>query len=297
MLPDQAQRRVGPERRPPDHELVQHHAQRIQIRALVPLAALHDLRRDVSRGPAQRGVRVRPRHRRAQLQRLRRRLRDPRQPEVHHHHAAVLAQLDVGRLDVAVHHPARMRRLQRRQHAVRDPERLLQRRRAASQPRRQRLALEQLHHDEEVAVALLQRVRARHVHVRHALRQLDLAAQPRALPAVAGQRDVDELQRHRLVDQAVVRLVDRAHAARAQHGAHPIAPAQHGARRHRPLTFTTRPRGPRRIQRGPVGQLLRRRHSAAARERRGRQGVGMHVRAAPLVVPAHLQSLLLTGRP
>ena len=60
--------------------------------------------------------------------------------------AAVGADQDVARLDVAVHEPALVRRLQRPRGLLEQPQRLVRVDRAAGDERGQRLAADQLHH-------------------------------------------------------------------------------------------------------------------------------------------------------
>ena len=64
--------------------------------------------------------------------------------------------------------PARVNRAERREYRERDVDALGERNRPARQPRRQRLAFEQFHRDEQLAVGLADLVQLADVGVRHA---------------------------------------------------------------------------------------------------------------------------------
>ena len=94
------------ERQPPGDGLVEHAAERVQIRARIAELPSHLLRRH---------VRGRPGRRRRRPRCARGRRRSPREsrPEVHQHGRAVAAQEYVRRLEVAVHDAARVQERER----------------------------------------------------------------------------------------------------------------------------------------------------------------------------------------
>ena len=76
-----------------------------------------------------------------------------RETEVEQLHA-VRREEDVGGLQVAMDNPARVNRVERREDGERDVGAPGERNRSAGQARRERLAIEQLHGDEQLAVRL-----------------------------------------------------------------------------------------------------------------------------------------------
>ena len=115
-VPDQGDRAVVPlPGVPPREQLEGHHAPGELVGATVEVPPLHLLRRHVSHRSDHR---ARARERRDPGCRRRRRridghVRASRDAEIQHLHDAVLAQHDVLGLDVAMHEPGRVRRLQR----------------------------------------------------------------------------------------------------------------------------------------------------------------------------------------
>ena len=83
-----------------------------------------------------------------------------RQAEVEHLHRAVRRQLDVRRLQVAVHDAFLVRLLESLRHLLRDPARLVERDRAALESRGEVLPLHQLHH-QHVGLRAVRERRAR----------------------------------------------------------------------------------------------------------------------------------------
>ena len=130
---------------------------------------------------------------------------------------AALRDEDVRRLDVAVHDAARVRGLE----GIGD---LRRRDRAASracsgpaaEPVPQRLALEQLHGDERLALVLADVVDRADVGVLERGGRAGLALQPLERLRVPAQLLRQELQRHAAAELQVLRLVDDAHAAAAE---------------------------------------------------------------------------------
>ena len=192
-------------------QLVQHHAEREHIGALIDLLSRQLLGRHVARRADQRPD-----------------LRDPdlvaaaRDPEIGDHDA-IRPPLDhhVVRLEVAVDHPRLVRR--------RQPGAQLDRQTAQPPPRHrraelagQRRAVDQLHRQEPVGAVLTDVEHPRHVAVLDPPGQLDLAAEP--LDRVVGQPAAQHLERDPLVELGVERLVDPPHRPRPEPAHDAIAP-------------------------------------------------------------------------
>ena len=135
----------------------------------------------------------------------------PRQPEVEQFNA-VRSDEDVGRLQIAVNDAALMQRGQRTQHSESDRQRLGHAQRAAAQLFGERLALEQLHCNEQLALVLPYLVNLADVGM------VDARGRPGFAPETLPRRLVARERRHRLdgdaaVEAFVARGVDDTHSA------------------------------------------------------------------------------------
>ena len=154
-----------------------------------------------------------------------------REAEVEQLHA-VGREEDVRRLQVAVHDPARVERLERGQHRERDRHRLRHAQRPALQPLAERLAFEQLHRDEELPLVLADVVELADVRVVDARRGPGLALEALARGLVSAQR-AHRLERDGAVEPLVARGVDDPHAALAELAGHLVVRDPRGHRRRR----------------------------------------------------------------
>jgi hypothetical protein len=211
------------------HHLVEHRAEREEIGARVDRLAERLLRRHVGDG-AERHARAR------QLGRLvgpavgvvgRRERRlvlgELGEPEVEHLELARGAHEQVRRLDVAMNDAALMRRVERAGHLHRQVDGLRDGDRAGLQQLLDALALAQLHHDERLAVVLLDVVDDADVRVVERGGELGLAVEARERRGLGRQPRRQELERDVAAELHVVRAVHDAHAAGAQLGLDAIA--------------------------------------------------------------------------
>ena len=131
---------------PPGHGLVQDRGRRKQVGARVDLGSPDLLRRHVARRPDDE---ARPREVGPGLDGAGQLLRErPGEAEVEDLHA-VGRDEHVRGLEVAMHDAGGMERLERREDPAREGHRLVDRERAAGEPRRERFSREQLHRDVE----------------------------------------------------------------------------------------------------------------------------------------------------
>ncbi len=154
--------------------------------------------------------------------------RRERDAEVGHQRRAVVQQ-DVLRLDVAVHHPVPVRVVQRARHLVGDPDRVGHRQLLlAGEPVAQRLALDERHDVEQVAVGLARVEQRQDVRVLQVGRELDLGQEPLGADH---RRELgpQHLERHPPVVADVLGQVDGRHAAGADLALEAIAVRQGGS--------------------------------------------------------------------
>lgn len=139
-------------------------------------------------------------------------------------------QEHVGRLEIAVHDAARVQRRQGRQDAEPDRDGLGDRKTSAFQAVRQRLALEQLHRDEEPTLVVANLVDLAHVRVIDTRGGPGFAPEspaPRLFLSARGLRRDGKHARHRLqgnrpLEALVARLVHDAHPALAELAHHGV---------------------------------------------------------------------------
>jgi hypothetical protein len=118
----------------------------------------------------------------------------------------------IRRLQIAVHDPPPVQRVERAQDAQRGLDRLAQRQRPVSQPPIERLATQQLHDDEDVAVDLPDVEDLADAGMVDAGRGPGLAPQARAR-VIAARGRADGLDRDLALQPRIARPVDLAHAA------------------------------------------------------------------------------------
>ena len=230
-LGDDPQVVVGAERHLAGQALVKEHAQRPDVGAMVQvLLAARLLGRHVERRSEQQagvgqtiaGVPFVA----ARLDRL----RDAEVDDLDEVGVAALDQVDVLGFDVAVEDPLGVRGAERAGDLAGDPQAALDRqRRLAHRQLGQRLAVEELHHDERAAV--VGGAEVRHVDdvlVADGAREARLLQQARDEVALGVELLEQDLDRDALADDGVGRLVDRAHPALADPPDNLIPPGQHG---------------------------------------------------------------------
>jgi hypothetical protein len=119
-------------------------------------------------------------------------------------------------LEIAVQHARRVCRRHPAGDRLRDPGVRVHRDRPVVEHARERAGVEQLHREVVQSRVLAEVERADDVRAGHAPRELDLLLEPLERARLPEQVAAHDLERDRLVERAVVRLVDLAHAARAQ---------------------------------------------------------------------------------
>jgi hypothetical protein len=151
--------------------------------------------------------------------------------EVHEAGVAARVEHDVGGLEVAVHDARLVHRLQALRHLHRE---VVGQVGVEGAPLAQQAlevrALHELHRDEEEATVLAVVVYGADVAVAHAPGQLDLRAEPLRHLGVLGEVGPQDLDGHHLVQHAVARAVDHAHAPAPDQALHLVAAVEDGAR-------------------------------------------------------------------
>ena len=220
VLGDHDQRVVAGERQPAGDQLVEHHAQRVEIGAAVDLAPQRLLGGEVGGGADDRALGGDARVSGD---------RDPEVGELGDRAIGTARQQDVLGLEVAMHHVVGVGVLQRLAQLAADRRDLGQRQRAGAA---QAGARDQLHDDERRARLLTGVVDAHDVRMveRRGGARLVLEARPR-LVVEAGERQ--HLDRHLAIELGVARAVDHAHRAATQHRLDLIAVLERRARRQR----------------------------------------------------------------
>ena len=158
-------------------------------------------------------------------------LQRSRQAEVHHRHASLAVAHDVAGLQVAVDDALAVRRLQSGAHLLDDFHGLVRRKLAPLRQQGAQVRAHQvLHGDELDAVGFADVENANDVAVGDLASGQQLLLEPRQDLGIARQVGPDHLQRDGAIEFAVLRLVNRAHAAQPQHLQDLVAAAQHCSR-------------------------------------------------------------------
>ena len=143
-----------------------------------------------------------------------------RQAEVEQLRNPAVGQEDVARRDVAVHHALVVGGAERTRHLAGNRQDLVEGQRPGGEAGLQAAALEQLHRDERLALALVDFENGADIRMveRRGQARLPLESQDRL--GVSGKRGLQELERHRSRQPRILRLVDDAHAAAAKDADH-----------------------------------------------------------------------------
>ena len=189
-----AERPTAGERRSAGQHRVHGAAQRVQVGSPVDRAAVDLLRCHV--------VRAAPRGSRPGQVRVRRRIQQPSDTEVADLHHAARGHDQIGRLDVPVNDPGRMRGGQPVADLRPHRKNVGDRQRPVGQQRRHRRTLHQLHHQVRLPVLRSDVVHRHHVGVR----------QPTHRPGLT----VEAFQRHRLAQPLTGQLLDRDRPVQSQ---------------------------------------------------------------------------------
>ena len=139
-----------------------------------------------------------------------------RQPEVQHLHGAVLADFDVGRLQIAMDDPLLVRRFEGFGDLLRDRQRLVKRDRSARDALREILALDQLHHEGLHAVGVLQPVDRGDVRMIQRGEDFRFALKARQAVGVGCQRRWEDLDGDLTLQLRVRRPIDFPHPTHAE---------------------------------------------------------------------------------
>jgi hypothetical protein len=214
--------RVALEGRAPAEHLVEHRAERPHVAAVVHAVAAGLLGTHVGRGAqdhtGQRAGRgQRGGHGRTDLVRSRCGgiLERAGQTEVEHLDPPVSADLDVGRLEVAVDHAGSVRGFEPFRDLSGDLDRLVERERSAFEAFGEVLALDELHGEEADLTFVVQTVNRGDSRVVQRGQQLRLALQAGQPVGVAGQHRRQDLDRHLTIECRVEGPPDHTHPARA----------------------------------------------------------------------------------
>ena len=220
------------ERLPPREHLVEDDPRRVDVRPGVDDLGERLLRREVLGRPEDH-ARLRE-GRRAGAAAPRHGLRDLGDPEVEDLHdvglTVALDEHDVVGLEIAVDDPGAVRVLEAAQDLAGDGERALLRQRAGLDDVRERLAREELHGEEELALAGAAEVRdGDDVRVLQAARRLGLALEAARELVLAAQLRQQDLDGEILAHHRVLGAIDGAHAAHAEAAHDAVALADDGA--------------------------------------------------------------------
>ena len=208
--------------------LVQHPAQRIQIRPPIHLRRRH------TPPLLWRGI-VRRQHHALRLPHRRHALPDGRDPKIQQlgrlRRTSRARQQNILRLHIAMHDAFAVRRAQSQRHPPRNRQRPFHRKHPPGQRPRQIRPFHILHRDiRRPILGLIQVVDLRHVRVPQLARRLRLLPEPLQKLRVLAQIARDEFERPLPPQQQMLRLVHRPHPAPAQLAHNPVLAANHRPR-------------------------------------------------------------------
>ena len=130
-------------------------------------------------------------------------------------HLSALGEKNICRLDIAMHNSLRVSRLQRIRDLNCQRQQLFQIKRLSAHPLRQRLALQQLHHDKMLPFVLLDRVNRTNIRVVQRGRSSRLSLKPFQQLCVAGHFARQKFYRHPPAQPRILRFIHHTHTAAA----------------------------------------------------------------------------------
>ena len=136
-----------------------------------------------------------------------------RETEVEHFHGAVGADLDVGRLEIAMDDALLMRRLERLRDLLRDRQRLVEWNRATRDALRQIVALDEFHHEGGDARTFFEPVDGGNVRMIQRREDFGLALKARQSVGISGKRGRQDLDGDLTFQLRVRRPIHLAHTA------------------------------------------------------------------------------------
>jgi hypothetical protein len=139
-----------------------------------------------------------------------------RETKVEHLHDAVIAHHHVVELEIAVDDSRSVRARERAGDVARAPQCLGRRQRAARELRAERLAVDELHHDEREPIDLVDLVDRADVRMAHRRGAAGFAEEQPLVALVGEVARREDLDRHVTPQLLVERFVDHAHAALAE---------------------------------------------------------------------------------
>jgi hypothetical protein len=145
-----------------------------------------------------------------------------REPEVQNLRVARQCHQNVGRLEVAVDNPARVRRVERIGHLHGNRQRLGQWHGPARDPCRERLPLDEFHRDEMPAIAFADVVNRADIRMIERGGGASLATETLRRGGIDLLVRRQKLQRHRAAEPGVLGTVHHPHTAPAERGENPV---------------------------------------------------------------------------
>jgi hypothetical protein len=212
--------------------LVKDDAEREHVAAVIGDEPLRLLRRHVCRGAEDDARAGRHHAQRGRIRHVRDRFGIHRlgQTEVEQLDLVLRRDLDVCRFQIAMDDASVVRRFERLRDLQRDSERILDRKRPALQPVRERFAFDQLHDQEVLAIELLHSVQSCDTRVVDRGEDLRFALESRDAIGVGSEGFQNGLDGDAAAEPAVARAVHFAHAADSEH-MRDLVRAESGARR------------------------------------------------------------------
>ena len=138
-----------------------------------------------------------------------------RQPEVQHLHRAVLANLDVGWLQVPMDDPLLVRRFERLGDLRRHRQRLVDRNGPPRDPIGERRAFDQLHHQRVQAAGIFEAMDLRDVRMIECRKELRFPAEPCKAIGIVGDGGQQDFDRDVAIQLRIEGAIDLAHTAGA----------------------------------------------------------------------------------